>query len=273
MVFILLYHNYYTEIKIISIKDVFLPTIINDESFFFVNTNYTNMSFKQCIRSNDIVSNSIKRIGKWTECQEIFDIWNESTNHGIFMDLGANIGSCSFLFAEVGINVYAFEPLPNNLFLFSLTTFTNNRFRKYITIYPYALGKENKNKTIYIPKNNWGGSSMYVSNNDYNEIVHVKKLDYFEKIIPNKISMIKIDVEGGEYDLIKSGFSFFKTHKTEYMYIEANCGKEDVNGLFEVENLYMLLNEIGYDIIRKYDCNKIKKFNIIVKKKKDYSTQ
>lgn len=252
---------------IIEVKSIFPPTIKNSQYFYFAKTKYYNIAFDQCLRSDDFVSNTINSTGKWQECQDIFDIWNNSTKHEMFIDIGANIGSCSFLFATIGIKVYAFEPLPNNLFLFTTTTFSNRKFKKYITIYPYALGKEEKYETIHIPKANWGGSSMYVVNNrDYNETIHVKKLDQFYKLIPTKISMIKIDVEIGEYDLLLGSKEFFKTHQTEYMYIEATCNKREDKGLYEIERLYLLLNEMGYDVIKKIDCRKKHTDNIIVKK-------
>lgn len=122
------------------VKNVVVPTIVNEQSYFFVKTKYKGISFYQFIRSNDYISNYIKNEGKWQECQDIFDIYNSGSRKGIFIDFGANIGSCSFLFAQAGVDVYAFEPLPNNLFPFTLTTFRNNIFSKYITIFPYALG-------------------------------------------------------------------------------------------------------------------------------------
>lgn len=262
--FLIYYYNNYTYNRIYKLNSIYPPTIKSDETFFFVRTKYRNISFDQCIRSNDYISNYIKESGKWDECQEIFDIWNSSRKDGIFIDIGGNIGSCSFIFAQVGVKVYAFEPLANNLFLFSLTTFSNVNFRKYITIYPYALGKKEKIQLIHVQKGNWGGSSIYYNNTGYVQSVHVKKIDEFNDLIPIKTSMIKIDVEGGEYDIFEGGKDFFKNHKSEYMYIEAECGN-NIKKIYDIEKLYLKLNDIGYDIIRKIDCNKIIKGNIIAK--------
>lgn len=250
------------------VKNVVLPSIINEQSYFFVKTKYRNMVFSQCIRSNDYVSNEIKNTGKWSECQEIYDIYMSGSRDGIFIDFGANIGSCSFVFAQAGIKVYAFEPLPNNLYPFSLTTFSNTNFTKYITIYPYALGKEEKDQVMKITKWNWGSSSLYFNYSDYKEIIHVKKLDQFDKLIPTKISMIKIDVESAEYDLLEGGREFFKTHKTEFIHMEAHCGKRDKDGRYEIENLFEILNKMGYDIVRKFDCKIVEMSNIVAKRKK-----
>lgn len=100
----------------------------------------------------------------------------------------------------------------------------------------------------------------------YNETVHVKLLDEFNYIIPHKISIVKIDVEGGEYDLLKGGIKFLKTHKPEFMYIEASCGKKDEKGIYEIERIYNLLINLGYTILRKVDCNRFNTDNILVKK-------
>lgn len=264
----ILYYFAYRYEEIVTVKSIYTPSIVNDQSIFFLKTQYRNISFNQCIRSKDRVSDIIKNTKKWKECQDIFDIWNLSINHGIFVDIGANIGSCSFIFAEIGVKVYAFEPLPNNLFLFSLTVFTNHKFKEYITIFPYALGKQNTNQVITVYKHNWGASSLYKNNGDYEERISVKKLDDFEKLIPNKVSMIKIDVENGEYNLLEGGKYFFQTHKSEYMYIETSCGKRYGNGLFEVEKLYKILNNMGYDVIRKINCKKYTFSNIVAKIKK-----
>lgn len=249
------------------VKSVIIPTILNDQSYIIVKVKYRNMTFHQFVRSNDYVSDFIKRFGGYSECQEIFDIYKSGVQDGVFVDFGANIGSCSYLFAQVGIKVYAFEPLPNNLFLFSLTTFSNNKFSKYITIYPYALGREEKKQVMKINKRNWGGSSLYYNNTDYKETIHVKKLDEFSKLIPTKISMIKIDVEGGEYDLIEGGREFFNTHITEFLYIEATCGKADKDGKYEIENLFRILNKMGYVVIKKHDCKKKTRQNIVAMRK------
>lgn len=257
IIVMLLFCMYYLKAlrnSIIIIKEIYPPSIINDQLYFFVMAKYNGISFNQFIRSNDFVSNQINKTGRWEECQELFNIWNSSSKKGVIIDFGANIGSCSLLFAEIGIKVYAFEPLPNNLFLFTTTIFSNEKFKKYITIFPYALGKENKIHTIKIDKKNWGCSSFYYNHHDYYEKVNVKVLNDFSYIIPKLISVIKIDVEGSEYDLFEGGNLFFKSHLAEYMYIEGSCGKMNSFGNYKIEKLYYLLKIYGYAIIKKLNC-------------------
>lgn len=49
------------------------------------------------------------------------------------------------------------------------------------------------------------------------------------------------------------------------MYIEAECGKRNGNGLYEIEKLYSILNGFGYDVIRKVQCNRQHSSNVIAK--------
>lgn len=72
-----------------------------------------------CLRKNGLISNHIRRYGEFTQCNALFKLWengDKESKNDIFVDVGANIGSCSLLMAASGINVVAFEPVPSNLF-------------------------------------------------------------------------------------------------------------------------------------------------------------
>lgn len=117
-----------------------------------------------------------------------------------------------------------------------------------------------------ITKDNWSFSSVYYNHTDYIETIPVKRLDDFDKLVPTPVSLIKIDVEAAEYDLIEGGKEFFKNHITEYIYMEADCGRM-INGKYEIERLFKILDDMGYNVIRKFDCRKITKSNIVAKRK------
>lgn len=53
--------------NIFTIKTIYPPSIINSQSYYFVHTKYKNISFNQCVRSNDGISDSIKNTGRWEE--------------------------------------------------------------------------------------------------------------------------------------------------------------------------------------------------------------
>ncbi|CAK9001685.1 Hypothetical protein (Fragment) [Durusdinium trenchii] len=72
-------------------------------------------SIPLCVRTQqDVVSDTIKRQGKWPECYELFSIvevagWPDC----LVLDVGANLGSCSMVLVRSGYQVMAFEPLPS----------------------------------------------------------------------------------------------------------------------------------------------------------------
>lgn len=49
--------------------------------------------------------------------------------------------------------------------------------------------------------------------------------------------------------------------------MEVACGKKDLNGIIEIEKMFKILDNMGYNIIKQFDCSKIKKSNIVTKAK------
>ena len=120
------------------------------------------------------------------------------------IDIGGNIGYNTLMFSDYG-NVHTFEPLYQEIINRNLK---HNNPKHSVCVHPYALGSKNTFSTIFIPKPlqnstiNFGNSSM-VPTKDHSNIsmpVAVKTLDTVYKGIP---SLIKIDVEGYELEVLK----------------------------------------------------------------------
>ena len=58
----------------------------------------------------------------------------------LFVDAGANIGSCSLLMLHLGIPTVSFEPLPSNLYYLTASVLANAGFASRLTLYGVALG-------------------------------------------------------------------------------------------------------------------------------------
>eukprot|EP00930_Biecheleria_cincta_P069386 TRINITY_DN57129_c0_g1_i1.p1 TRINITY_DN57129_c0_g1~~TRINITY_DN57129_c0_g1_i1.p1 ORF type:complete len:555 (+),score=105.57 TRINITY_DN57129_c0_g1_i1:186-1850(+) len=73
-----------------------------------------------CVRSGrDVVSDTIKYKGRWSECNELFGMAEALSSPGcLVVDVGANLGACTLLLARLGFQVLAFEPLPSTVQLF-----------------------------------------------------------------------------------------------------------------------------------------------------------
>ncbi|MCD6366922.1 MAG: FkbM family methyltransferase [Bacteroidales bacterium] len=115
---------------------------------------------------------------------------------------------------------FAFEPIPR------FYKHLQNHFKDKATIYPYALAEESGNSTFNYVKNAPAYSGLKkrkynIENPEIEEItVEIKSLD--ELITSDtKIDFIKIDVEGGEFDVLKGATQLLKSSKP---YIIFECG-------------------------------------------------
>lgn len=144
---------------------------------------------------------------------------------------------------------YAFEPIPEQF------EFLKKRFGKQANIFPFALGKEDKvtsfQHVISNPTYSGLKRRQYIGEEEILEItVQEKRLD---DVIPEDrpIRLIKIDVEGGEYDVLRGGENVLQTWKP-YLIFEHGMGGSDKYGITPQE-MYNYLTALGYKItLMKY---------------------
>ena len=167
-----------------------------------------------------IYKNSISINKMWENeiCNEIFDNLKEGTD---FIDIGANIG-----YVTLGVNklIENSNKKIGNIHCFECDPTTFNLLNKNISqlenvkIYPFAIGDKQSLCLLNDNDYNKGCNHIYRSFNvlginDYNYehnngAIYKKKsnifvsslaLDQIDYIFTNKISVIKIDIEGYEY--------------------------------------------------------------------------
>ncbi len=133
----------------------------------------------------------------------------------IIVDIGAGFGDFSIMAAKIHKEaiVYAFEPNPK---LYKLLI--NNIKRSgllNIKTYPYAVGRD---KELFLNTGTeYTQSSMY--NSDSTKKIRVKSVT-FDSISPgNSIDFLKMDCEGGEYEIIKS-LSLYQIQRIKYLSME-----------------------------------------------------
>jgi FkbM family methyltransferase len=145
----------------------------------------------------------------------IDETWNENVyriheyqfkDNAVFLDIGANIGSVSLYvdnFNKVRdednkIKVYSVEPEPNNLLL--LKENIKNNPTENITVINNAIWHEQK--TVLIT-NKGGNSSIIDETNDESvEVLAITIQDFIDLYGIDEIDVVKIDIEGAEFDLI-----------------------------------------------------------------------
>ncbi|HUR31058.1 MAG TPA: FkbM family methyltransferase [Saprospiraceae bacterium] len=139
----------------------------------------------------------------------------------------------------------AFEPIPEQY------EFLKNKFGAYADIYPYALGNENMETTFQNVKSNPTYSGLkqrqYIRKENIVEInVHVKKLD--DVIQPDtSIQLIKIDVEGGEYDVVQGARRTIIKWRP-YLIFEHGLGGADKYEVTPGDVYSFLVDELDYKI-------------------------
>lgn len=161
------------------------------------------------------------------------------------IDIGANLGYYSFLFAKwVGKSghVYAVEPIQiyNEIYNIKAKKFNN------ITLLPYALGNENKEIEMVLPtKDDYlrtGLPHVYDESRDGN--LHDIKFRFkanmkrptelFSNI--KKIDYIKCDVEGFEFNVLSEMKDIINKHKPKVQVEVWGNNKETITKLFSDMN-------------------------------------
>lgn len=130
-----------------------------------------------------------------------------------FLDIGANQGFYSLWFAKHKPNarILAFEPDPYSVEKFQ-KNISANQFRN-IKICPYALSDSDVPRDLIInTTNNRGGNSMVLSQAPSQKTEVRMKVDCktllgaLNAYEVNKVSALKIDIEGYEYPVLKRFF-------------------------------------------------------------------
>jgi FkbM family methyltransferase len=129
-------------------------------------------------------------------------------NHdSICFDIGANVGLYTLLFARHSRHVYAFEPVPRNIRYLSQTLETNKI--RNATIIPAAVSAQTGMGSFSEGMN---PASGHVDASGRQPITMLSLDDFTASysIVP---SIIKIDVEGGEEDVLKGGLHLLRKHR------------------------------------------------------------
>jgi FkbM family methyltransferase len=152
------------------------------------------------IRKNLFASEMEKTVAKWHESDGDNTLrlsYDNLDENSIVLDLGGYKGEwTSHIFSKYLCTVYVFEPVSD------FNRQINDRFRKNqkIKVFPFGLGKKNQEETIYLQS----AATSVFKKRGKPEIIAIRKYDEFLK--ENKISkidLLKINIEGSEYDLLE----------------------------------------------------------------------
>lgn len=189
----------------------------------------------------------------------ILDLMSIHLREGMtFVDIGANIGEhtmyAATLVGQSG-NVYSFEPIPH-IYMQLNDSVRKNHFEKIITTKNIALGEYDIEQKLHVSKNVGGSSLVHDDDTQETITVHVKNGDKELAHIEN-IDMIKIDVEGYEYEVLHGIKSTLLKHKpTLLLEFSGELYKKQERG--HGAKILSLLRECNYSLFDiEDDMNKV----------------
>jgi len=208
---------------------------------------------KLFLDKNDSLSLSINGIYEEFETNIVK---KEITSGDVVIDIGANIGYYTLIFAKLvgnGGKVFAFEPDPTNFELLKKNVEINGF--KNVILEQKALSNNPGKMMLSLNKENTAGHHLNFKNDFVSNSVEVDvlSLDEYFSNDNTTINFIKMDVEGAESNVIRGMTNILKNSKSLKMIVEYNPIAINQIGL-DPENYLNLLIENGfllYDIDEK----------------------
>lgn len=149
------------------------------------------------------------------------------------LDIGGNIGYNALMFSDYG-PVHTFEPLFYNIINKNVS---QNKLKNPVNVHPYGLSSKQESLKIFYPKDtNYGHCSVHQDSghSDKFDVINVEKLDDIYSGVP---SLIKMDVEGHEKDVLEGANEIIKKYKPT-LFIEIHDTEQ--------QRMFPFLQNLGY---------------------------
>ena len=256
--------------------EVISVNVFSKSRFFGTANGYPDVgSYKQCIHPyEDVVSDILRRRGYWVDCLFPVRLWFRyfakiypaAVSNAVFVDAGANIGSCSLSMLSYGIRTVALEPVPTNLLYLQRSIAFNkdkraNMFEKNLQLFPVAVGSSKGTAVIYVQEGNAGNSvlnsvtSVTAEGHSHaaNFTVNVDTLDNIlwpdASQDPPLIGVLKVDVQGYEAHALQGARRLLQASAIKFVQIELDRKALEVANS-TVRNVVSLLQENGFSMHR-----------------------
>lgn len=170
----------------------------------------------------------------------------------VVFDVGGNIGQMTLIAAKRASwgAVHVFEPAQDN-YQRLVSNVEINQF-KHVTTNKNAVSNRDMNITLYAPRTyNTGAISMYpdsTSEMDVEEVKAIRLDDYVATHQIPKVSIIKIDVEGAEMDVLEGSLNILRTHQPRVLMELTVEIQERANRT--VAQIFEFWKGLNYDIYR-----------------------
>lgn len=137
------------------------------------------------------------------EAESYSGLFINSKPYDVLMDIGANIGSVTRLANDIqpDMTIVSYEPDQDNYDLLLLNT--NDLESKRFNPLNFALGTGQKEVNFYLEKGSFKAKHSTLNREFKHGYIKTKvnQLDFKNELIKHNATLLKIDIEGGEYNL------------------------------------------------------------------------
>ncbi|MFM0208850.1 FkbM family methyltransferase [Paraburkholderia sediminicola] len=127
--------------------------------------------------------------------------------NGTAIDIGANIGNHSLFFSDFFERVFSFEPASRTYKILSL----NSDLVENITCFNVGISSSNREALLHVNQDNMGGSYVSTAPSTHTQNIKLQTLDSIVDT-SEKIKLIKLDVEGHEYEALQGSEKTIKNN-------------------------------------------------------------
>lgn len=202
-------------------------------------------NFKLKLHIDDWVQENLFFLGEY-EAAELKTAEFFLKEDSVFIDIGANVGLYTVHLSKIINNkgkIFCFEPFSANFNSLHENIMLNNLV--HVQIQKLAIGAQEENIKLYCnpAHHNLGMISVIPMENSYTEEVKSVTLDGFLKLnCVTRIDLIKIDIEGYEYQALCGMKETLTTFKPALLIEILDAGQKDINNV----NCENFLKALGY---------------------------
>jgi FkbM family methyltransferase len=176
---------------------------------------------------------------------------------GVAIDIGANIGNHSLYFSDYYESVYSFEPNPRTFQVLRI----NAQLANNVKCFDFGISSESRSAHLNVYANNIGHANVAVEATA--ETVPIKLSTLDAAIDPEvKVKLLKIDVEGHEYDAILGCKAVIEANKPIILFEQLL--PEFTNGSSQVISLLKTLGYSRFASVKKA-TRKLRTENVLLK--------
>lgn len=194
-----------------------------------------------------------------------------NSSKSAMLDIGANIGNHSVFFSRFFKNVYSFEPNPITFKLLKLNAEIACPNKNIVAFniglsdtsgeLPFSINPANIGGTRIVTQPSAKHPTFHRKNISNSVPLNVKPLDDVCEIENTSISLIKIDVEGHELNVIKGAKNILTSQRPAILFEQSEVEVE--NGSSEVIDYLESLDYEFYIIERRFDFRRFRGWSVI----------